>query len=69
MDFEKISLYKVIVIGNGGVGKTSIVKRYVERRFSITEKSTIGVDFSTQMVEVDDRVITLQVIIKALAIF
>ncbi|KAH8330887.1 hypothetical protein KR067_008649 [Drosophila pandora] len=69
MNSEIKSIYKVIVIGEMGVGKTSLVKRYVEQRFSIAEIGTVGVNFCTQDVEVDDRVITLQVILNAPSIF
>lgn len=39
-------LYKILVIGDFGVGKTSIIRRYTENIFSPNYKLTIGVDFS-----------------------
>nr|XP_017102659.2 ras-related protein rab7-like [Drosophila bipectinata] len=52
---------KVIVIGESGAGKTSLVRQYVEQRFSIREKNTIGVNLSTKRVRFDDREVTLQI--------
>jgi hypothetical protein len=45
----------------GRVGKTSILERYANKRFSTTYKATIGADFYVRDVKVGDRVFTLQV--------
>ena len=42
-DFE--TTVKVIVVGNGGVGKSSMTSRYCRGVFTSTYKKTIGVDF------------------------
>ncbi|KAI8878443.1 rab GTPase [Backusella circina FSU 941] len=42
--------YKILVVGDVGVGKTCILKRYVEKTFKSTFKSTIGLDFSLKVV-------------------
>ena len=36
---------KVVVVGNGGVGKSSLIERFGKGSFSKTYKKTIGVDF------------------------
>ncbi|XP_064622503.1 ras-related protein Rab-32B-like [Lineus longissimus] len=46
-------LYKVLVIGEFGVGKTSIIKRYTEGYFTPNYKLTIGVDFALKTIEWD----------------
>jgi len=53
-------LLKVIILGDSGVGKTSLMNQYVNKKFSTSYKATIGADFLTKEVTVDDRIVTLQ---------
>ncbi len=46
---------KVILLGDGGVGKTSIAKRYTAGTFSDTYKPSLGVDFMVKRTELNDR--------------
>ncbi|KYQ94051.1 Rab GTPase [Tieghemostelium lacteum] len=50
---------KVVIIGEKSVGKTSVLKRYVDQRY-VPTKPTIGVDFVHKDVMVNDRMVTLQ---------
>jgi len=54
-------LLKVLILGDSGVGKTSLMNRYVSSKFSNQYKATIGADFLTKDVTVDDRVVTMQI--------
>ncbi|KAL6077568.1 Ras-related protein Rab-32B [Balamuthia mandrillaris] len=54
-------LYKILVVGDYAVGKTSIIKRYCEGYFTPNYKLTIGVDFAVKAVEWDeDTTVSLQ---------
>ena len=52
---------KIVVLGDSGVGKTSLLDQYVNRKFSTAYKATIGADFLTKEVTIDDKLVTLQV--------
>jgi small GTP-binding protein len=47
-------LFKVLVVGDIGAGKTSFIKRYVHGMYSPHYKSTIGVDFALKVVQWDN---------------
>ncbi|TVY48593.1 putative Ras-related protein [Lachnellula occidentalis] len=60
MSSRKKVLLKVIILGDSGVGKTSLMNQYVNKKFSASYKATIGADFLTKEVLVDDRLVTMQ---------
>lgn len=51
----KDHLYKILVIGDLGTGKTSIIKRYVHRFFTQHYRATIGVDFALKVINWDEN--------------
>jgi len=61
MATKKKTLLKVIILGDSGVGKTSLMNQYVNRKFSSHYKATIGADFLTKEVMVDDKLVTMQI--------
>jgi len=58
---RKKTLLKVIILGDSGVGKTSLMNQFVNKKFSNQYKATIGADFLTKEVMVDNRMVTLQI--------
>lgn len=53
--------FKVVVAGAKNVGKTSLIRRYATGKFESSTLSTIGVDFETKKVTVDDTEILLNI--------
>jgi len=58
---RKKILLKVIILGDSGVGKTSLMNQYVHKKFSNQYKATIGADFLTKEIMLDDKLVTLQI--------
>eukprot|EP00803_Ostreobium_quekettii_P007066 evm.model.scf_1407.3 EVM.evm.TU.scf_1407.3 scf_1407:22519-24496(+) len=52
---------KVIILGDSGVGKTSLMNQYVHKKFSSQYKATIGADFLSKEIQIDDKLVTLQI--------
>ena len=60
-DEEYDEIFKVVLIGDSGVGKTNILSRYVRDEFSIETKSTVGVEFGSKIVKVSNQTIKVQI--------
>ncbi len=52
---------KIMIAGDGGVGKTTLILRYVENRFNENTKLTIGVDFFLKKLKIKNTYIKLQI--------
>jgi len=52
---------KICLLGDGGVGKTSLVYRFIENRFSTDFKSTLGVNLLKRVVSIDDDKVSVQI--------
>ncbi|CAH0487687.1 unnamed protein product [Peronospora farinosa] len=61
MSHRKKVLLKVIILGDSGVGKTSLMNQYVNEKFSSQYKATIGADFLTKEIMLDDKLVTMQI--------
>jgi len=54
-------LFKLLLIGDSGVGKTSVLFRFSDDAFNSTFISTIGIDFKIRTIELGDKKIKLQI--------
>ncbi|XP_031101438.1 ras-related protein RABA5b-like [Ipomoea triloba] len=54
-------LFKIVVIGDSAVGKSNLLSRFARDEFDHNSKATIGVEFQTQVVEVDGKEVKAQV--------
>lgn len=57
----EIPLLKVVVVGDGEVGKTTLIRRFVEGKFHASRVATIGVDFYTQRVQLPTGMVKLSI--------
>ncbi|KAA0063062.1 ras-related protein RABA1b-like [Cucumis melo var. makuwa] len=48
-------LFKVVLIGDSGVGKSNLLSRFTKNEFNLESKSTIGVEFATRTLNVDGK--------------
>ena len=44
---------KIVILGDSGVGKTTLLQQYVHNKVNEHTKATIGADFSKKEIEVD----------------
>lgn len=57
----KTTLLKVVILGDGGVGKSCLMNRFVTNVFDENSFHTIGVEFLNKDIEVDGEKYTLQI--------
>ena len=48
-------LFKVVMIGDSGVGKSNLLMRYTKADFNLESKTTIGVEFATKTIKTADK--------------
>ena len=53
--------YKIMVLGESKVGKTSLIKRYTKDQFGGVYLTTVGMDFQDKIIEIEDKRIRLQI--------
>ncbi len=53
-------LFKTVLIGDSGVGKSNLLSRFTRDEFNLESKSTIGVEFASRTVQTDGKVIKVR---------
>ncbi|KAL6058301.1 Small GTP-binding protein Rab1 [Balamuthia mandrillaris] len=53
-------LFKILLLGSQGVGKSSLLGRFADDDFQDSYRTTVGVDFKIRTIDVDDKTIKLQ---------
>ncbi|NXN31238.1 RB11A protein, partial [Nycticryphes semicollaris] len=51
----------VVLIGDSGVGKSNLLSRFTRNEFNLESKSTIGVEFATRSIQVDNKTVKAQI--------
>eukprot|EP00301_Raphidiophrys_heterophryoidea_P019660 c4547_g1_i1.p1 GENE.c4547_g1_i1~~c4547_g1_i1.p1 ORF type:complete len:228 (-),score=67.09 c4547_g1_i1:30-677(-) len=54
-------LFKIVLIGDSGVGKSNLLSRFTRNEFTLESKSTIGVEFATRSIQTDGKTIKAQI--------
>jgi len=54
-------LFKIVLIGDSGVGKSNLLSRFTRNEFNLESKTTIGVEFATRSVIADNKIIKAQI--------
>jgi len=61
IDSKHDYMFKLVLLGDAGVGKSSLLIRFADYEFSESHIATIGVDFRYRTVTIDDRVVKIQI--------
>ncbi|CAN6552397.1 unnamed protein product [Malus baccata var. baccata] len=54
-------LFKIVIIGDSAVGKSNLLSRYSRNEFNAHSKATIGVEFQTQIMQIDGKEVKAQI--------
>jgi len=60
-DDEYDYLFKIVLIGDSGVGKSNLLSRFTRNEFNLESKSTIGVEFATKSITVNNKRLKAQI--------
>jgi small GTP-binding protein len=61
MTSEPSVTFKILTIGESGVGKTCVLRRFVENKFLKNHLATIGIDFKTKTLNINNQEIKLKI--------
>ena len=61
MSSDSSVTFKILTIGESGVGKTCVLRRFVENKFLKNHLATIGIDFKTKTLNINNQEIKLKI--------
>ena len=61
MSYKYDYLLKILILGDYGVGKTCLLLRYIDDSFTLHHLATIGIDFKTKIVNIENKMVKLQI--------
>ena len=61
MSSDSSVTFKILTIGESGVGKTCVLRRFVENKFLKNHLATIGIDFKTKTLNINNKEIKLKI--------
>ena len=62
MNQEYDYLFKVLLLGDSGAGKSSLILRYTDDTFNSSLVSSIGADFKVKKKEIEGKIIKIQIV-------
>lgn len=60
-DYDVLTTLKILIIGESGVGKSSLLMRFAENKFQVDQSATIGIDFKVKCITVEGEKIKLAI--------
>lgn len=62
MDFDCYEfLFKIVLLGDSGVGKSNLLLRYTKNQFNESSTTTIGVEFATKNLKIENHYVRAQI--------
>ena len=60
-DIQEDILLKIVVVGDCAVGKSNILSRYINNKFSKESKTTVGLELSSKTFKIDNKIIKINI--------
>jgi Ras-related protein Rab-11A len=60
-DLNDSHMFKIVVVGDSAVGKSNVLSRYVKNEFNRESKSTVGVELSTKVYQIDESLVKVNI--------
>jgi small GTP-binding protein len=58
---KEVEFYKILIVGDSGVGKSSVLSRFATEAFDENISNTVGIDYKTKDIVVNNKTIKLRI--------